>query len=115
MAGLFLPFAPKAKAIEIKAIGIKTVHGLGPYRAVDPRDLAERMGVELISASWFDFSSPSIVASSSTRSVHRGALGHWSSAGVPMCSSTPGTRLNATARPWPRSSSTWRSATAHPS
>ena len=31
MPGLFLPFTPKAKAIEMKAIGIKGSHGIGPY------------------------------------------------------------------------------------
>lgn len=54
MAGLFLPFTPKAKAIEMKAIGIKQAHGLGPYDALDPRALAGRMGVEIVPAGWID-------------------------------------------------------------
>lgn len=60
MAGLFLPFTPKAKTIEMKAIGIKKGHGIGPYEAVDPRDLATRMGVEIIPASWVDTLHPDL-------------------------------------------------------
>lgn len=54
MPGLFLPFTPKAKAIEMKAIGIKKAHGIGVYDAVDPRDLASRMGVAMVDPSWID-------------------------------------------------------------
>jgi Zn-dependent peptidase ImmA (M78 family) len=60
MAGLFLPFAPKAKAIEMKAIGIKKHHGIGPYEAIDPHDLAKRMEVQIISASWVDTLDPGL-------------------------------------------------------
>lgn len=58
MAGLFLPFTPKAKAIELKAISIKETHGIGPYAAIDPSDLAARMGVEIIPSSWVDTLDP---------------------------------------------------------
>lgn len=58
MAGLFLPFTPKARAIEIKAIGIKQAHGLGPYDGINPRELAARMGVEIIPPSWVDTLAP---------------------------------------------------------
>lgn len=51
---LFLPFTPKAKAIEMKAIGIKEANGIGVYDAVDPRDLATRMDVSIIPPSWID-------------------------------------------------------------
>ncbi len=54
MADYFLPFTPRGKAIEVKAIGIKEKHGYGAYDPVDPVDLASRMGVELIPESWFD-------------------------------------------------------------
>lgn len=60
MAGLFLPFTPKAKAIEIKAIGIKKHHGIGPYEAIDPRDLAALMTVEIVPAAWVDTLDPGL-------------------------------------------------------
>lgn len=58
MSDLFLPFTPKAKAIEMKAIGIKKAHGIGAYDAVDPRDLAGRMGVSIIPEAWIDSLDP---------------------------------------------------------
>jgi Zn-dependent peptidase ImmA (M78 family) len=58
MSGLFLPFTPKARAIEMKAIGIKRDHDIGAYEAVDPRDLAERMGVSIIPEVWIDSLDP---------------------------------------------------------
>jgi Zn-dependent peptidase ImmA (M78 family) len=60
MAGLFLPFTLKAKAIEIKAIGIKERHGIGPYEAIDPVDLAAKMEVEIIPATWVDTLDPEL-------------------------------------------------------
>ncbi len=54
MARLFLPFAPKGKAIELRAIEIKARHGFGPYEAIDPIELANRMGVGIVAAEWFD-------------------------------------------------------------
>jgi hypothetical protein len=58
MAGLFLPFTPKAKAIETKAIAIKSDYDYGPYDLIDPVELAGRMGVGLIPVSWFDTLEP---------------------------------------------------------
>lgn len=52
MAGLFLPFTPKGKAIELKAIGIKRDFGFDPYELIDPMQLARRMGVALIPEEW---------------------------------------------------------------
>jgi Zn-dependent peptidase ImmA (M78 family) len=52
MAGLFLPFTPKGKAIEIKAIAIKRDFGYGPYDLIDPRELAQRMNVVVIPEEW---------------------------------------------------------------
>lgn len=52
-AQLFLPFTDSGKAIELRAIQLKEAHGLGPYDAVDPTALAERMGAVIIEASWF--------------------------------------------------------------
>jgi hypothetical protein len=60
MAGLFLPFTPKAKAIEMKAIGIKEAHGIGPYQAIDPRNLAALMNVAIIHPSWVDTLDPDL-------------------------------------------------------
>lgn len=54
MAGLFLPFTPKGKAIELKAIAIKADYDYGPYDLVDPRELAQRMSVVIVSSTWFD-------------------------------------------------------------
>lgn len=54
MPDFFLPFSKTAKVIELKAISIKDAHGLGPYASVDPRDLARRMGVEIIPPTWFE-------------------------------------------------------------
>jgi hypothetical protein len=58
MAGLFLPFTPKAKAIELKAIAIKESNGIGPYVAVDPLDLARRMDIGVVPPDWFDTLDP---------------------------------------------------------
>jgi hypothetical protein len=52
--GLFLPFTPKGKDIELKAIAIKKAHGYGPYDLIDPRELAQRMGVALVPEAWLD-------------------------------------------------------------
>jgi Zn-dependent peptidase ImmA (M78 family) len=60
MGGLFLPFAPKAKAIELKAIDIKKGHSFGPYEAVDPRELATRMGVQVVPPPWVDTLDPGL-------------------------------------------------------
>lgn len=60
MGRLFLPFTPNAIAIEKKAIGVKAANGYGPYDGIDPRDLASRMGVRLIPASWFDRLTPTL-------------------------------------------------------
>lgn len=54
MAGLFLPFTPKGKAIELKGIRIKRDFGYGAYDLIDPRELATRMDVVVIPPSWFD-------------------------------------------------------------
>jgi hypothetical protein len=54
MAGLFLPFTPKGKAIELKAIGIKKANGYGPYDLIDPRELAGRMNVVVIPEAWLE-------------------------------------------------------------
>jgi hypothetical protein len=50
----FLPFSKAAKVIELKAIDIKATYGLAPYDAIDPDDLARRMGVSIVPAEWFD-------------------------------------------------------------
>jgi hypothetical protein len=49
---LFLPFTPSAKATERTAIAIKSDHAFGPYEAVDPFELAARMGVAVVDGSW---------------------------------------------------------------
>lgn len=54
MPSHFLPFTPKGKDIEVKAIGIKEAHGLGPYDLVDPDALAVLMGVVIIPEAWYD-------------------------------------------------------------
>lgn len=54
MTGLFLPFTPKGKDIELKAIAIKGGYGYGAYDPVDPRELADRMGVVIVPETWFD-------------------------------------------------------------
>jgi len=55
MAGsLFLPFTPQGQRIERLAISIKDAHGYGPYDAVSPIELADRMGIAVAAASWFD-------------------------------------------------------------
>jgi len=46
--------SPKAKEIELSAIEVKKRYGFGPYEAVDPFDLAARMGVTLVASSWLD-------------------------------------------------------------
>jgi hypothetical protein len=47
---LFLPFATKGKQIELRAIEIKTEYDFGPYDAVSPIELADRMGVGIVDA-----------------------------------------------------------------
>jgi hypothetical protein len=54
MAQLFLPFATKGKLIELRAIDIKAAHGFGPYEAIHPIELANRMRVGIVAAEWFD-------------------------------------------------------------
>lgn len=55
MPGLFLPFATKGKQIELRAIEVKSAYGYGPYDAVSPLDLADRMGVGIVDAvAFFD-------------------------------------------------------------
>jgi hypothetical protein len=54
MAQLFLPFATKGKAIELRAIEIKRRYGFGPYEAIHPIELANRMGAGIVAAEWFD-------------------------------------------------------------
>lgn len=60
MAGLFLPMAPKAKAIELQAIKVKRAHAYAPYDAVDPDELARRMEVIVIGEAWFDTLEPGL-------------------------------------------------------
>lgn len=60
MPDLFLPFSKPAKAIELKAISVKSANGLAPYDAVDPDDLAARMGVSIVPAAWFDSLEPEL-------------------------------------------------------
>ncbi len=52
MVGLFLPFAARAKAVEQRAIEVKRRYGYGPYDAIDPEQLAQRMGVLLVPDAW---------------------------------------------------------------
>jgi hypothetical protein len=58
--GLFLPFAGKAKAIELKAIKVKQAHSYGPYDPVDPDELARRMEVAVIPEEWFETLDPKL-------------------------------------------------------
>lgn len=51
---LFLPFTPRGQKIERLAITIKESHGYGPYDAVAPLELADRMGIAVVAARWFD-------------------------------------------------------------
>jgi uncharacterized protein DUF955 len=60
VSGLFLPFAAKAKVIELKAIKLKKSHAYGPYDAVDPDELALRMGVAIIPDAWFETLDPDL-------------------------------------------------------
>lgn len=55
---LFLPFATKGKQIELRAIHIKTTYDYGPYDAVSPIDLADRMDVGVVDAVRFFDSLP---------------------------------------------------------
>lgn len=54
MPQLFLPFAIRGKDIELRAIEIKATHDFGPYEAVSPVELADRMGVGLVDPVFFD-------------------------------------------------------------
>lgn len=58
MAQLFLPFATKGKQIELRAIEVKAAYGYGPYDAVSPLELADRMGVGIVDAVAFIGSLP---------------------------------------------------------
>lgn len=51
---LFLPFTDAGKAIELRAIELKSAYGMGPYESVDPAILAQRMGAVIVDAAWFD-------------------------------------------------------------
>jgi IrrE N-terminal-like domain len=53
MQPLFLPFTPAGKKLELQAIRIKTGVKIGPYDAVEPADLARRLGAVLVDADWF--------------------------------------------------------------
>jgi hypothetical protein len=76
-ARLFLPFTPQGRAIEMRAIDLKRAHGLGPYAAVGPSDLATRMGAHIVDASWFATLPPAIRRS--VLDVHRLA---WSAGSI---------------------------------
>jgi len=54
MPDMFLPFTPKAKDIEIKAISIKSKFGYGPYDPIDPTELATRMDVSIVPDAWIN-------------------------------------------------------------
>ena len=54
MPQLFLPFAIRGKNVELRAIEIKASHDFGPYDAVSPVALADRMGVGLVDPVFFD-------------------------------------------------------------
>jgi hypothetical protein len=51
---LFLPFAIRGKDIELRAIELKAAYDFGPYDAVSPVELADRMGVGLVDPLMFD-------------------------------------------------------------
>ena len=50
---LFLPFTDAGRAIELRAVELKSTYNIGPYEAVDPRVLAAQMGAHIVPASWF--------------------------------------------------------------
>jgi Zn-dependent peptidase ImmA (M78 family) len=54
VAQLFLPTASKAKQIELRAIEIRTKYAYGPYQAINPFELAARMGVVLVADTWLE-------------------------------------------------------------
>jgi len=58
VAQLFLPFATRGKQIELRAIEIKAACGCGPYDAVAPLELADRMDVGIVDAEAFFASLP---------------------------------------------------------
>ncbi len=60
MPDLFLPFSKTAKPIELKAIYLKREHGYGPYDAIDPDELATRMGVSIVPIAWFEGLEPTL-------------------------------------------------------
>lgn|GEM_PF-3366630 len=51
--GLFLPFTPEGKKIEMRAIELKLAHGFDTYAAIGPGELAARMEAVIVDASWF--------------------------------------------------------------
>lgn len=51
---LFLPFTDAGKAIELRAIELKTAYDFGPYEPIDPRVLAERMRAVIVDSGWFE-------------------------------------------------------------
>lgn len=48
----FTPPTEHARSIEQRAIQIKTTYGYAPLEAIDPTDLARRMGVVVVSPTW---------------------------------------------------------------
>lgn len=60
MPELFLPFSKTARPIELKAVGIKQAHGYDAYDAVDPDDLARRMGATIVPAAWYEGLDPGL-------------------------------------------------------
>ena len=76
MAGLFLPFTPNGKAIELRAIEVKRHLGLGASVAVDPVLVLERVPARLVDPGLLRRTAPEVA-----HSLFVEGAGSWSGIG----------------------------------